>query len=629
MKYFLASPAKKKLSVVLHDLFMVAVAWQLAWWARFNFDFPFFNWDLSLTLIPVLLVVQGALFWYFHLYRALWRFASLLDLWNIFRASIVGAMVTALAFFVLFRLEGVPRSVLFLYPVLLIFLLGGPRLGYRLWKDRNASILSAVDKKRVLVIGGGRAGDMLVRDMHRRNSDLPVAILDDDASLLGAEIHGIKINGAVKDVATLVSELDIDWIVIAIPSASRSEMQTIVESCERTNLPIRTLPDIRNLKASQDLVSELREVSIEDLLGREPVDIDWKNITSTIHGRCVLVTGGGGSIGSILAEQILELEPSMLIVVDRSEYNLYSVEQSLASSEFNAEIVCVLGDICDEAHMSDLFQQYHPQLVFHAAAFKHVPLLEDQPREALKNNIFGTKKILDIACFFNVEKFVLISTDKAVNPSNVLGVSKRVAEKYTESINHLSKTHCITVRFGNVLDSAGSVVPLFRKQIQKGGPVTVTHPDITRFFMTISEASQLILQAVSMGEGGEIFVLDMGEPVKIQYLAEQMILLSGRELNNDIAISYCGLRPGEKLYEELFYLNEQQSSTSHEKIFLAKHSHINAEKCVEQINYFVENNLDVNAKELNGLMFEFLALLENTMQKDSDESNVIPIASKN
>ena len=359
--------------VIVHDLFMVVLAWQLAWWARFNFEFPFFSWELSLSLIPLLLVIQASLFWYFHLYRGLWRFASLLDLWNIFRASIVGAVIASLAFFVLFRLEGVPRSVLLLYPVFLMFFLGGPRLGYRLWKDRNTSILSAIDKKRVLVIGGGNAGDMLVRDLHRSDRDIPVAILDDNVKLVRSEIRGVKICGKINQVKEIADQFSIDWIAIAIPSASRIEIQTIVEICEQTNLPIKILPSLRDMQFSQDAISGLREVSIEDLLGREPVELDWDNITGLVANKCVLVTGGGGSIGSILCLQIAELAPSTLIIVDHSEFNLYKIEQALKEKITSTHLHCLLGDICDADHMSLLFEKFKPDLVFHAAAYKHVP----------------------------------------------------------------------------------------------------------------------------------------------------------------------------------------------------------------------------------------------------------------
>ena len=621
----LHSRVNKKLLVIMHDIFMITLAWLLAWWTRFNFDLPYQNWKLSIGLIPVLLLVQGVFFWRFRLYRALWRFASLLDLWNIFRAVIVGGLVAFLILFVFFRLEGVPRSVLLLYPLFAIFLLGGPRLAYRLWMDSGTSIFTTKDKKRVLIIGAGCAGDMLVRDMHRRGDDIPAAILDDNESLIGAEIHGVKICGVVKQINEAIEQFNIDWLAIAIPSASKTELQIIVEICEQTNLPIWTLPDISEMNSNQDVVSGLREVSIEDLLGREQVELDWQNIQNLITNNHVLVTGGGGSIGSVLCQQILELSPAMLIVVDHSEYNLYQVEQELSITKSNVQVIYVLGDICDKSYMKEIFGKYKPRHVFHAAAYKHVPILEAQPRQAIKNNISGTKTILDICCENNVEKFVLISTDKAVNPSNILGVSKRIAELYTEALNYRNLTQGIIVRFGNVLDSAGSVVPLFRKQIKQGGPVTVTHPDITRFFMTISEAAQLILQAASMGDGGEIFVLDMGEPVRIQYLAEQMILLSGKKVNQDIAITYCGLRPGEKLYEELFYLTERQNRTMHEKVFLARHAKVHAERCANEIDKFIENEIDSGCAQLNDDMFKFLGFLEKSAKNVEETRNVISI----
>jgi len=620
------TPLSKRIAVILHDLLMVGLAWQLAWWARFNFDFPFYNWQLSFLLIPVLLLVHGGLFWYFRLYRALWRFASLLDLWNIFRASIVGGLVTAILLFAFFRLEGVPRSVLLLYPVFLVFLLGGARLGYRLWKDNGLLIHSDVEKNRVLIVGAGAAGDMLVRDMQRSDHDVPVVILDDNLKLANSEIRGVKIFGQINQVQECVDQCNIDWIAIAIPSAKRQEIQSIVEYCEKTNLPIKILPGFQNMKTHQDLLSDLREVSIEDILGREPVELDWRSIKSTLENKCVLVTGGGGSIGSVLVEHISELNVSPLVIVENCEFNIYRIQQKLQEQKCRINIVYVLGDICDESRMTELFDCYRPQLVFHAAAYKHVPILQEQPHEAIKNNINGTKVILDTACRFSVDKFVLISTDKAVNPSNVLGISKRIAEQYVESVNNLSGgTKCITVRFGNVLDSAGSVVPLFRSQIEQGGPVTVTHPDITRFFMTISEASQLILQAASMGNGGEIFVLDMGDPVKISYLAEQMILLSGKRLNEDVTIKYCGLRPGEKLYEELFYSSERMVATSHQKIFLAKHPAINAKKTLNQINQYLDEYINSHASDLDESMLALLNKLDDSSHRLGSTDNVIHI----
>ena len=625
IKNFFVSCANKKALVVLHDLVMVMLAWQLAWWARFNFDFSAFDWRFSTALMPLFLVVQLGLLWRFHLHRALWKFASLPDLWNIFRASAAGAIIMAVVLFALFRLDGIPRSVLLFYPILLIFLLGGSRLAYRLWQDQSISLLSAVDKKKVLVIGAGRAGDMLVRDLYRSKDDFPAAILDDNISLTGAEIRGVKIVGAVKDVKEMAERFKVDWIAIAIPSAGRTEMQAIVESCERTRLPIRTLPNIQDINTIQDFTSGLHNVCIEDLLGRERVRLDEKNIQDNICGKCVMITGGGGSIGSVLAVQVAALSPARLILVDNCEYNLYKADQRLAAGNFKIQIQCLLGDVGDAVQMRRLLEQCKPQLIFHAAAYKHVPILQTQPREALKNNICGTRTMLDLACQTGVDKFLLISTDKAVNPSSILGVSKRIAELYTQAVNDEHATQCITVRFGNVLDSAGSVLPLFREQIKNGGPLTVTHPKITRYFMAMSEAVQLILQAAAMGHGGEIFVLDMGEPVRIQYLAEQMILLSGKKPGEDIHISYCGLRPGEKLSEELFYASEERAETAHDKIFLARHSALNKEYCLAEINRLLNNKCDGPDEDITAFMFEFL----NALQVNADirrANNIVRIA---
>lgn len=612
----------KKTQVIIHDLLMGCFAWLLAWFTRFNFELSFQEWPISLYGLPIVFFIQGGVFWYFRLYRGVWRFASIPDLWNIFRAAVVGSLLITLTLFIVLRLEGVPRSILLLYPVFLIFLLGGSRLAYRFWKDHKLSIKARQQGKRALIIGGGRAGEMLIREIFREGSYMPVAILDDNKALKGAEIHGVKILGEIIKTSHVCNDLDIELIIIAIPSASRDEMKHIIEICEQINIPMRTLPSIGEMVGDANTLDKLRHVSIEDLLGREKVKLDWNNINSIISNKTVMVTGGGGSIGSALCEQIIKLNPQQLIIIEHSEFNLYKVEKELQSKNINIRFTYILGDICDKAHMRDIFTQYAPQLVLHAAAYKHVPILEAQPREALKNNILGTKVMADLSLEYKVEKFILISTDKAVNPTNILGVSKRIAETYVESIDKTEETKFITVRFGNVLDSAGSVVPLFREQIKKGGPVTVTHKDITRYFMTIDEAAQLILQAGSMGQGGEIFVLDMGEPVKIQYLAEQMIKLSGLRIDTDVQITYTGLRPGEKMYEELFYGSEQQVETSHKKIFLAKHT-TNFES-IHKIDMLLKDNVDNNSSDLKQKLFDFMLSLNMLSEKtDTSTNNIV------
>jgi FlaA1/EpsC-like NDP-sugar epimerase len=607
----------KKTQVIIHDLFMSVLAWQFSWWVRYNFSFPFENWDKSLLVIPIVIIVQAIVFRRFHLYRGIWRFASIPDLWNIFRASIFGALFITLTCFILFRLEGIPRSIFILYPILLMFLLGGPRLTYRMWKDHSLNVSVIKQGKRVLIVGAGSAGDMLVRDMLREGSYQPVGFIDDNRKLINSEIHGIRVLGVIDDAAEICKEESVDLIIIAIPSATNQEMQKILKVCEEVSCELRTLPSMEDMVSGRVTLNQLREVMIEDLLGREKVKLDWKFLQKGISSKTVLVTGGGGSIGAELCKQIASLAPSSLVVFERSEFNLYRVEKAL--SQLNITCHFVLGDLCDKEKVEQTVAEHKPDIIFHAAAYKHVPILERQPREGIRNNIVGTKYIADAAHTNNCEKFVLISTDKAVNPTNILGATKRVAEIYTEIMNERSNTSFLTVRFGNVLDSEGSVVPLFKEQLKKGGPLTVTHKDVTRFFMTIPEACQLIMQASSMGEGGEIYVLDMGESVKINMLAEQLIKLSGLVPNKDIDIVYTGLRPGEKMYEELFYDSEVIEKTNHKKIHIAKHPAINLKDLDVKINEIINaiNNFDDNN------LIKLLSMLVPSVQESKD--NVVPI----
>jgi FlaA1/EpsC-like NDP-sugar epimerase len=599
----------KKTQVIIHDLLMSVLAWQFSWWARFNFTFPFEFWEKSLLLIPLIVLTQMIVFRRFRLYRGIWRFASIPDLWNIFRASIFGALSITLICFILFRLEGIPRSILILYPFFLMFFLGGPRLGYRVWKDHSLSINTMSNSKRVLIVGAGRAAEMLVREIIREGNYIPIGFLDDNPQLKSSEMHGVRVLGNIDRVKEISEKHDVDIILISIPSANGQEMRTIVEKCETTNLPIKTLPGIQDMVATTEALPKLREVSIEDLLGRARIELDWKNVQKELANKVILVTGGGGSIGSELCYQISKLGPSKLIVFERSEFNLYTIEQALSNSPVVIELV--LGDLCDLDKVDYVLEKYSPEIIFHAAAYKHVPMLERDAREAVRNNIIGTKNIADMANRHECERFILISTDKAVNPTNVLGATKRIAEQYIENINKTSKTSYITVRFGNVLGSAGSVVPLFREQIKNGGPITVTHPDVTRYFMTIRESCQLILQASKMGEGGEIFVLDMGEPVTINYLAEQMIRLSGLIPNKDIDIEYSGLRPGEKMYEELFYKNEIREETSHAKILLAKHAETDMEELNDKMNKLVEVINEFDNDKLKVLLKNMVPTIES------------------
>ncbi|MBV2092561.1 MAG: polysaccharide biosynthesis protein [Candidatus Thiodiazotropha sp. (ex Ctena orbiculata)] len=557
-----------------HDVLMVPIAWFLAFWFRYNLEVvPVSFYQDALQALLYILPVQLAAFLLFGLYRGIWRFASLPDIMRILKAVLVGTVVGVALLFVFTRAGGVPRSVPVIHAILLVMLLSGPRLIYRLLKDRH---LDLAPGKRVLIVGSGKAGEMLARDIlrNRRGDFRPVAFVDDKQRRQGREIHGLPVAGTSEDIPALCDELSIDIIMLAIPSASSSQMRRVVEFCESAGVPFRSVPQLNDLMSGNVQINHLRQVSIEDLLGRNPVSLDWQAIDATLAGKVILVTGAGGSIGSELCRQLAKLNPAKLVLLENSEFNLYSIEMELLNSYPELNLECHLGDVTDQPYMESLFDEFRPEVVFHAAAYKHVPMLENRIRQAVRNNVLGTRVVAEMANRYSTGVFVLVSTDKAVNPANVMGASKRAAEILCQNLNAHSDTHFITVRFGNVLGSAGSVIPLFRKQIEEGGPVTVTDPRMERYFMTIPEACQLIMQTVVMGEGGEIFVLDMGEPIKISYLAEQMIHLSGRTLGQDIQIEYIGLRPGEKLYEELFHEKEELAKTSHEKVLLAHHRQV-------------------------------------------------------
>lgn len=559
---------RNSVAAFVHDLLMIPIAWLGAYWLRFNLEpVPFAFFRSALEILPLVILVQGG---------------SLLAL-----RSVQGN----LAFRVhagspadnessrlgdggdcdrhLFRHAhgGHPRSVLPIYALLLLSLVGGPRFVYRWMKDHK---LYTTGGKKALIVGAGRAGEMLVRDLLRDPSREyePVAFVDDDPRRRGQEIHGVRVLGGTNEIPNLVDGVDV--VLIALPSARSRDMRRIVGICEGTGVPFRTLPKLHDLVSGRATIRALRDVRIEDLLGREPVTLDWTSIRQNIKGKCILVTGGGGSIGSELCRQIARLEPAKLVIFEQSEFNLYAIELELRRANRNLSLAPVLGDVSDEVLVEDTMRKYAPGVVFHAAAYKHVPMLEDQVRAAVKNNVLGTRVMARGAARTGCDLFVLISSDKAVNPGNVMGMTKHIAEVYCQSLSRESKTKFVTVRFGNVLGSAGSVIPLFRKQIAEGGPVTVTDPNMTRYFMTIPESAQLILQASSVGQGGEIFVLDMGEPINIKYLAEQLIRLTGKKPGEDIEIVYTGLRPGEKMHEELFQNDEELIKTPHPKLMLAR-----------------------------------------------------------
>ncbi|MCB1601270.1 MAG: nucleoside-diphosphate sugar epimerase/dehydratase [Lysobacterales bacterium] len=610
-------------AVVAHDLAMILIAWYLAKSIRLSFEADTSLSVLTLSEVVLVLTIQGSIFWWTGLYKGLWRFASLPDLWNIVRGSILGALTVGLALFLYDRLGNVPRSVLILYPVLMSVLLGLPRLAYRFWKDSRLDFYERSSRKRVLVLGAERAGEMLVRDLRAEGQYLPVGFLDDNRLLRGARVHGVPVLGRIEELRDLAREVAADMLLIAMPSATTAEMRRVVELCEETGLPFRTVPRLQDVVAGRSAFNELKEVAIEDLLGREPVQLDWTAIRQALSGKRVLVTGGGGSIGAELCRQVARLGASALGILEQSEYNLYQIERQLRREFPDMELDAALGDVCDAATCRHVLETLRPQVVFHAAAYKHVPLLQQQLREAFRNNVLGTRAIALAADEAGVETFVLISTDKAVNPANVMGATKRIAEIFCQNLAKRSRTCYLTVRFGNVLDSAGSVVPLFREQIRQGGPVTVTHPEISRYFMTIPEACQLILQAATLGQGGEIFALDMGEPIQIRYLAEQMIRLAGKLPGQDIQIVYTGLREGEKLFEELFHEHESYQQTRHQKIFLAQHRAVNLDELTQALHQGDAAVRRYGVDELREILNRFVP--EFSGRVSSDDENVLPL----
>ena len=600
-----------RLIVLCHDAVMVPIAWFLAYWLRFNLsNFPAKIWLVALETLPIVLVVQMLVAIWSGCYRGMWRFASIPDLIRSIKAIAIGTVVIFICIFLWDHLANVPRAVFPLYAILLLLCWMGPRVLYRVIKEHFSG---SAQKQRVLIIGAGQAGEGLVRDLLRDPEQRyePVAFLDDDKKQLGKDIQGIPVVGDLDSLMKQASKLKVAMVMLALPSATTAQMQGLVKACDALSIPYRTLPSIADLTENRITINALRKVEIEDLLGRDTVNIDWSMIHKGLADKVILVTGAGGSIGCELSRQIAKQQPSTLLLLDNSEFNLYQISQELTHDFPSLNIVNLLLDVGDKQFVTQVLEQYRPYAIFHAAAYKHVPMLEGQLLVAVKNNIFATRVIADLAVQFHVASFVLVSSDKAVNPTNIMGLSKRVAEIYCQNLNARGKTRFITVRFGNVLGSTGSVVPLFRKQLEMGGPLTVTHPDMTRYFMTIPEATSLILQAYTMGQGSEIFVLDMGLPVKIVYLAEQMIRLSGRETYKDIAIEFTGIRPGEKLFEELFHGSEALQTTAHHKISQACARQVNWDELIESFNRIEQAYQVDDAKamldELKGLVPEYHA----------------------
>jgi FlaA1/EpsC-like NDP-sugar epimerase len=561
----------KRLVVMLTDTACTIFAYWLAFALRFNFTIPDMHLGMFYKTLPAIIIIRIVCFHFLGLYAGVWRYASMNDLVRIIKATVIGSCIFVSYIGLVYHWIDFSRSVFIIDWFIIVFLVGGSRFLYRLFRESYPVRVNR-DKKRVIIVGAGRAGEMLLREM-KQNSRMgydSVGFLDDDQAKRGMRIHGVSVLGKIDDLAHIVDKKQVEEAIIAIPSLTGKEMRHIIGLCEAAGIACRTVPAISDILNGTVHVNQIREIRIEDVLGREYVELNEEQIRQYLTGKRVLVIGAAGSIGSELCRQIMKMKPELLILYERVENEIYRINMEFSQVFDSKKYEMVLGDILDMERLQWTMETYKPEVVFHAAAYKHVPIMEAHPGLAIKNNIEGTYNVVKESVRSGVDKFVLISTDKAVRPANVMGATKRIAELICQGMNGENKTKFIAVRFGNVLNSAGSVIPLFKDQILRGGPVTVTHPEMTRYFMSIPEAAQLVMQAGAMGKGGEIFVLDMGEPVKITDLAHDMVRLMGLKVGDDIDIVYTGLRPGEKLHEELVCEEEQSIKTMHGKITLVK-----------------------------------------------------------
>ncbi|MDD2915770.1 MAG: nucleoside-diphosphate sugar epimerase/dehydratase [Gallionella sp.] len=590
---------------MLHDAVAAALAWSCAYLLRFNFELPgSFVTELQQTVLWIV-PLQLIIFWQFGLYRGIWRYASTTDLRRIFLAVMLSAAVIPLVFWMLRLGLVVPRAVLIINPLLLILLMGGSRFIYRLWKEQGLYSTLKLRGEPVLVLGAGDAAASLAKELAKSSTWRLVGFLDDDSEHHGRTLNGIRVLGGLDSLPEWAKRLGVAQVIIAMPSSSHQQRKRAIQLCNQAQLKALTVPSFDDLMSGKIEVSQLRAIELDDLLGRDPVVLDDAGLHGLLSGKTVMVTGAGGSIGSELCRQIARFAPAKLMLFDSCEFALYTIEQELKQTFPALNFVCLIGDVRDTARVNEAMQRHQPGVLFHAAAYKHVPMMEQHNAwQAIRNNVLGTWTVARAAQQHGVGKFVMISTDKAVNPTNVMGASKRLAEMVCQALQPPSpqtplplnggsdgRTRFVMVRFGNVLGSTGSVIPKFRAQIAQGGPITVTHPEITRYFMSIPEAAQLVLQAGLMGQGGEIFVLDMGEPVKIVDLAKDLIRLSGLT-EEEIRIEFTGLRPGEKLYEELLADNEQTLPTPHPKLRIAQARQADAEWLAQLLEWTEATTMD-------------------------------------
>ncbi|MEQ1508215.1 MAG: nucleoside-diphosphate sugar epimerase/dehydratase, partial [Myxococcota bacterium] len=600
-----------------------AAAYLGAFLMRFDFDIPlaFQGWKYWGWIGPLVLIRMGA-FGGFGLFHGMWRYTGQRDLENLVKATVVSTGLFALAVLAI-GVRPFPRSVFLMEPLLSLAFVGGLRLGVRALAETSRRIASG-ERRRLLIVGAGDAGEMLLREVIRNMPGVEaVGFLDDDPRKHGMTVHGVRVLGGLDDAARIIDQRQVGEVVIAIPTASGNDMRRVVERVTHAGVSVRTLPGLDHLLDGRVTVQQLRDVAIEDLLGRAPVELDAAQISDMIRNNVVLVTGAGGSIGSELCRQVCRYQPRLLVLVEQAENALYQIHRELHHRFPDLELAPRIADICDGRRLDRIFDETRPGLVLHAAAHKHVPMMEWNPGEAVKNNVGGTRQVAECANRHNVGRFVMISTDKAVNPTSVMGCTKRVAELWVQGQAKRSRTTFVIVRFGNVLGSNGSVIPLFKEQIANGGPVTVTHPDMVRYFMTIPEASQLVLQAGAMGQSGEVYILDMGEPVRIVSLAEDLIRLSGLRPHKDVEIVYSGVRPGEKLFEEICVDTENATKTRHPKIFIGR----GEPRPWAEVSGAVDRLLQVADDGDDSAIQAGLAAIEPTYQLDrsASEAKVIPL----
>ena len=594
----------RRVCLIILDILCIIAASFLALLTHFEFDFHQIPPEFLKVIYeygPFIIVVTLIIFTFFHVYSSLWEYAGIEEVFSLIAACLLSAVAKIVV--ISFTWSTMPRSWYVLDTMYLMILIGATRVSYRLIRLRRQNRkFPWVKRKKVMIIGGGEAGRTLITEIQNsKYLDQKVAcIIDDDPKKIGRYIKGIKVVGNRDSIKKNVKRYNIQQIILTIPSVNSARIRPIVEICQDTNCELMILPGVYQLVNGEVKASKLRPLKIEDLLGRDEVHINLNEIMDYVSGKVIMVTGGGGSIGSELCRQIAEHRPKQLIIFDIYENNAYDIQQELVRKHPELDLVVLIGSVRDENRIDSIFEQYHPEIIYHAAAHKHVPLMEDSPNEAIKNNVLGTYNMVRMADKWNVKRFVQISTDKAVNPTNIMGASKRICEMIIQTYNKESNTEYVAVRFGNVLGSNGSVIPLFKKQIAEGGPVTVTHPEIIRYFMTIPEAVSLVLQAGAYAKGGEIFVLDMGDPVKILDLAKNMIRLSGYKVDQDIKIEFTGLRPGEKLFEELLMDEEGMTDTPNKLIHIG-------------------HPIDVDEVKL----FHALRVLEQAAQSETDDMRLI------